>query len=620
MITVEQRPLTLTPVNVEHIYTFSSTNVGQTDYRFVIDVYKDATTTPEKVGRLFVAPNTYAKGIINVDNIVYNLVEGNARADEPQYTSQTTTGTTSYGLLTNVKGVANSNAFNDNTEYNQQFHVRDYRLMVGEQFLSGDTTVTYISTDVTTPGSTFYCEVDYTLLNPFGDVNWYAAGGNIVEGSVLQQGVNVNWYRLGGTIANYDSYEVDGSVRFVNITGGTPTVGDIVEVTELYSGIIYQFAYFGAYGPYETEHWEFVSIVYPEGDYLPYYSPPAVTIWPGTSLKEGSYNPYVYNAPYWDTTSPKEQQDFWEVKKYRMSGTTVNEQEPSLFLTTAGNSEYSIDESTPGITTDRARRRRHHPSCPILVSWFNGILSQNTDFYFVNPLATVVMSTGATQNGEYGPAYEYRINGDTFTGMTPQNDRILYYNTIVPNLAGGKVCFWTAGSEGEYQYDGYGYSEVLEYYLEEDDCLSDPVHVLFLNRQGVWDTYTLDRKALETKAIERQVYAKGGIANTSIYSQLSTNRRKTVYNQNITETMVVNTWFLTDNDKQIVEDLFMSPEVYIIKDHDWTGKGEKTYNPYLLPVVLNMDTLQEYKNIYNKQVQYEFVLEYTPINLYKTQG
>jgi hypothetical protein len=191
---------------------------------------------------------------------------------------------------------------------------------------------------------------------------------------------------------------------------------------------------------------------------------------------------------------------------------------------------------------------------------------------------------------------------------------------VIPNLAGGKVGFWTAGDVGDYQYNNYAFSEFLEYYIEDDDCLSDPVHVLFLNRQGVWDTYTLDRKAVEQKSIDRKKYAQGGISDTNSYSQLSTNRRDVIYNQIIVEVMNVNTWYLDDNDKKILEDLFMSPEVYIIKDHDWTGKAEKTYNPYLLPVTINTNSIEEYKNRYNKTAQYNFMLEYTPINQYNTQG
>ena len=616
MITVEQRPLTLTPVNVEHIYTFSSTNSSNTDFRFVLDVYQDTTTsTPVKVGRLFVAPNTYGKGIVNLDKLVFNLVEGNARADEAQYTSSATTGNTAYGLLTNMKGVGNSNAFNDITSYNKQVHVRDYRVMVGEQWRVGGSIVTYISTDSTTPGSTFYSQVEG---GTYREIAWYGAGANLVEGSALLPGVSWQWVDSGASLKDSAiSTEVDGTIPF---TAATIAVGDQVTLIERYSGIEYTYQAYPAGGSYETIHWEFVSLELPESAYDPVLSPPAVIIWPGTSLSQGSKTPYTYGAEYWDTALPTDQQDFWEVKKYRMSGTTVSEIEPSLFLTTAGPEMFNVNDATPGITTSRARRRRHHPSCPILVSWFNGILSQNTDFYFENPIGCFSVVTASTQSEAYTNVAEYVVNGNTFTGMTPQDDRILYFNTIRPDLAGGKIGFWTAGDVGDYQYDGYAFSEFLEFYLNEDDCLSDPVHVLFLNRQGVWDTWTLDRRALKTKTIERQVYAQGGISDTNLYSQLSTNRRKTIYNQNITETMLVNTWYLTDNDRQIAEDLFMSPEVYMIMDHDWTGKAEKTYNPYLIPVVLNMDSLQEYKNVYNKTVQYEFVLEYTPINKYNTQG
>jgi len=617
MITVEQKPLTLTPSNVEHIYTFSSPNSGNQNFRYVLDVYQNATTiSPNKVARLFVAPNTYAKGIVNLQDVVYNLVEGNARAEEPQYTSSATTGNTAYGLITNVKGIAKSNAYNDNTNYNTQYHVSDYRVMVGEQWTTGTTTVTYISTEVTTPGSTFTALVGGASNT---DILWYAAGGNINEGSGLPQGITwvlndqLDIFRGSGTSVNVDGTLASGDIS------PAPDDGDFLYVTETYSGIGYKFTWIDID---ENFQWSFEGYVYPVGDYLPYYSPPAVTIWPGTALKQGSYNPYVYNAPYWGTTIPDEQQNFWEVKKYRMSGTTVTEAEPSLFLTSAGPELFTVVDNNVGINTTRVRRRRHHPSCPILVSWFNGILSKNTDFEFVNPLGCFTSVESTTQSGDYDLVLlsEYVTNGSTFTGLTPQNDRVLYFNTIRPDLAGGKMGFWTAADVGDYQYDGYGFSELLEYYIQEEDCFNEPINVLFMNRQGVWDTYTLDRRALETKRVTRNVYAKGGITNTNLYSQLSTNRRKTIYDQDITETMVVNTWYLKDNDKQILEDLFMSPEVYIIKDHDWTGKAPQTYNPYLLPVILNMESLQEFKNIYNKTIQYEFVLEYTPINYYNTQG
>lgn len=604
MISILQKPLSLTPTNVEHIYSVSSPNSGNTDYRYVFDVYVDTlTNNPTRVARKLVSPNSYGKGIINVERIVENYTEGNARADEPQYTSESTTATTAYGIITNVKGIANSNAFNTNNNYNIQTHIRDYRVMVGEQWTDASgNTLTYISTASTTPGSTF------TAAVVSGRPSWYGAGAGIPEGSSLEKGVD--WYYQGtsGTSSN-----IDGNILPLS---PTPIAGYTVEIIEKYTGIQADFEYTGF-------EWVLLGYTYPAGgNYQGFYSPPAIIIWPGTSLKQGSYSPYVNGNEYWTTSIPDEQQNFWEVKKYRMSGTTVSEIEPSRFLTTAGEELFSVDYTNAGITTDRSRRRKHHPSCPILVSWFNGILSQNTDFLFENPVGCFTSVEAETQSEDYpySGLTEYAINGNTFTGITSADDRILYFNTIRPDLAGGKMGFWTAGDVGDYQYDGYAFSEFLEYYIQDDDCLSDPVHFLFLNRQGVWDTYTFDRKALRKSEITRKTYGQGGIRDLNSYSLLSTNRRKTIYDQDITQVMSVSSWFLTDNDKQIVEDLFMSPEIYIIKEHDWTGKAEKTYNPYLLPVVLNTGSITEFKNRYNKMVQYTFDLEYTPINEYRTQG
>ena len=604
MITVEQKPLKLTPVNTQHIYTVSSPNSGNTDFRYVLDLYVDTTTSnPEKITRLLVSPNTYGKGIINVEDIVKNYVEGNVRSEQQQYTSESTTDTTPYGLITNVSGITPSNAFNDNTAYNTQVHVRDYRVMVGEQWFSGDTTVTYISTDTATPGSSFYAEISG------GRMVWYGAGANIPEGSNLEKGVTYEYQSVTGETSTEDG-------NFLPNTP-TPIVGYTMSVTEKYSGIIYNFTYVNNG---EFNEWQFTSITYPS-DYDPSLSPDSVTIWPGTTLKQGSYTPYLNNNSYWTDTTPLNQHDYWEVKNYLMSGLTINEAQPSRFLTTAGDKLYDFTDETLGDVV-RSRRRKHHPSCPILVSYFNGLLSSNPEFEFNNPLEEVYVLTQANQGTDYNgiTGWTSYDNGTIYTGITDQDNRIKYINVIRPDLAGGKVGVW-AGTEGELgQWDQGGFSEFLEFYLEEDDCLSDPIHVVFINRQGVWDTYTLDRKALESKSVDRKTYDTGLITDTSILGLLSSNRRKVIYDQQITETMNVSTWYLEDNDKQIIEDLFMSPEVYIIKNHDWTGKTEKTYNPYLLPVVINTNSIQEFKNRYTKLAQYNFTLEYTPINEYKTQG
>mgnify|MGYP003664692909 CR=1 FL=1 len=616
MISVEQRPLTLTPSGTEHIYTFSSTNSGYPDYRFVADIYRDATTdTPELITRLILSPNSYSKGIMNVERIVKDFCKGNARSESPQYTSETTTGNTAYGLISNVKGISSSNGFNDNTDYNKERHVTDYRIMIGEQFKTGTTLETFISTDVSYPGSTFLTIVGGASNT---DLYWYGAGANINQGdTTYSQGIywelydQMDVYRGSGT-----STTVDGILLLGDVVPA-PEDGDYMYVCEEYTGICYKFNWQDID---ENPQWVFESIIYPTFNYQPFYSPPSVTLWPGTTLSQGSKTPYVNGSEYWDTTSPSEQQDYWESKYYLMSGMTISETEPSRFLTSAGNKLYSFSDSLLGNVV-RGRRRKHHPECPMIVSYFNGILSQNTDFQFINPLDSVYVSFSSSQSTSY-PILNWTEydNGIQYTGMTPQNDRIKYLTQIRPDLPGGKVAYW-AGTSGELgQWDQGAYSELLEFYMEDNDCLSDPVHMLFLNKQGVWDTYTFDVKALKTMEVSRKSYATGGIQNTNIYSQLSTNRRDIIYDQNIVETMNVSSWYLSENDKEIVDGLFMSPEIYIIEQHDWDGKAEKTYNPYLIPVTLKTNTITEFKNRYNKLVQFNFDLQYTPINKYNTQG
>ena len=255
------------------------------------------------------------------------------------------------------------------------------------------------------------------------------------------------------------------------------------------------------------------------------------------------------------------------------------------------------------------------------MSFFSGKICDSPDLTFNNEIEQITYMESANQNGYYSPYIKEFTVDSAYTTITPQDDRIKYANVIRPDLAGGKVGIW-AGSSGENgQWDAADIkSEFVEYYLEEDNCLSDPVHVLFLNRQGVFDTYTFDRKALEEKKINRKTYAMGGIADKPMFTQLSTERRNVVYNQDIVVEMNVDSWYLSDNDKPIIMDLFQSPEVYIIKDHDWSGQHEKSYNPYLIPVTINSDSITEFKNMYSKIFQYNFTFEYTPINYYRTQG
>jgi len=643
-ITVLQHPLQLTCSKVDHVYSFTSstpqTNPEYKDYRFVADIYIDTQTVPRKVARLIFAPNSYGVGTINVQRVIENYVQGNARTEALQYTSHNSADYSVYGHLGNLSGQSQSNAYsNRNTPYNPEndsfpsiYQIRDYRVMVGEQYFNPATnsTVVNISTQADIPNSGFYSTVA-NLPATWGpsdgnSVQWFEAGGNIPANSGIIRGVEYAWTNNSGTVVYQVGTTSTPTGSFT--PGNSPTVGDIFKVQERYTGIRFTFAWYDFSGTGGYIGWALLNVQGGTSKFGPEESPAFVHIWPGTSLKAGSYINDIDNNQYWGDVYPTDQQLYWEVEKYR-----IMELNPAArintygqFLTTFGpDTKDYVNDGIAGTVTN-SRHRRHHPECPILVSFFNGTLSNDSDMVFINQIDQISYLFKTATDTSFSSYKEVPIDIVSPNGITQQDRRIRYANFTRPDLAGGSVGVWCGNTGEQGQWDQADIrSEFVVFDLAEDNCMSDPVHILFMNRQGVWDTYTFDRKAIEEKKIKRESYAQGGIQDLQFYSQLSTQRRDVIYDQKISEFIDVDTWYLEDNDKAIIMDLFQSPEVYIMKNQsffneDGTFRGPKTYNPYLLPVTVDVKSIKEFKNRYNKVFKYSFSFEYSPINQYRTQG
>jgi hypothetical protein len=152
------------------------------------------------------------------------------------------------------------------------------------------------------------------------------------------------------------------------------------------------------------------------------------------------------------------------------------------------------------------------------------------------------------------------------------------------------------------------------------NCLSDPIHFLFLNQQGIWDTYTFDRKNIRTLAKENVVYGQSPIRNSPVYNPFFYSQRDTIYDQTITEEVTAQTNFMEENDRIIVEELFKSTSVYLIKDYISPVNPQPQYSltPYLIPIVITNTTFEEYKQRYNKLYQYTLTFRYNPLQLHRS--
>jgi hypothetical protein len=83
---------------------------------------------------------------------------------------------------------------------------------------------------------------------------------------------------------------------------------------------------------------------------------------------------------------------------------------------------------------------------------------------------------------------------------------------------------------------------------------------------------------------------------------------------------------MDQNDTEIVKEIFMSPQVYIIegtviKDIDCEScLGEIRLYQHLVPVVIKDGDFTVYNKNYQKLYQYKLTLEYAGFNRFRTQG
>jgi hypothetical protein len=202
---------------------------------------------------------------------------------------------------------------------------------------------------------------------------------------------------------------------------------------------------------------------------------------------------------------------------------------------------------------------------------------------------------------------------------------------VIPQDA-GKVCFYlTSGTNMNFSART---SEILEFYMMDPDCINQPIHLLFLNGRGMWDTYTFGKKSTKTFEIERKQYRQESSLNKSFYSRGAYQRGTTVYDTEATYKIDCMSDFMTEEDVVIVEELFNSTEVYIIEgttemvdpcaqpdiDDCESCLGEIRQYQYLKPVIVENKELQKYQRQYQKIFQYTFTLNYADVKRYRTQG
>jgi hypothetical protein len=288
------------------------------------------------------------------------------------------------------------------------------------------------------------------------------------------------------------------------------------------------------------------------------------------------------------------------------------------FMATFGDA--TIPMTYNGGVVYQTRYRTHYYNCPILLPFM----------YTQNPLynnSAVIESVSYLMKSQGNGQMNYDIQNSvpiSYTAGAPYNSflgqRIAYavYKQNPNNYEMSDVAIFLSNQLCPFISTGATeiVSEIVQYKMVGKECLNDPYSFLFMNRHGVWDTYTFTKKSQKTYQPERKTYMSNKTLNTTIWNRQTYDASESVYYGRATELFTMDSGFVYENDRDIIEQLLMSPYLYMIMDNYTPQNNQSQIFPYLIPcIVLNKD-VKVFQQKYERIFQYTIELKQTPYRSY----
>jgi hypothetical protein len=553
------------------------------------------------MSRIKIRPNSYNKAIFDVGEIVRTFLRVNPRTTGTTYPYLNYVSNENHILtLADAQQTRDYNAYNlwnggsPNANLDQLFHVEQYRCVVGYEYEINNVVITGLTSQLNQP----------PIINIFPGVD----NKTIPSPDLLAATLGVTYTGP----SNFFQMDTQGWYYY-----------DLFRHVYQWSGAQECHTY-QASNPPESE--SIISYNYIDCDGVLQ----SISGEPGTNISFCAYD------GMWTGTTEGQYID--PVDAGICEGfTRVVNCGPKEFLN-AGGQDCGFTVQDNGVSTTLVRRRQHHPDCPIVVSFLNG-----TNDYFTNDIYSIGVkgSTGHTTPYEFQAEIQNRTtltpvntlepinslfrtavfylpynitSGDTLNSIPTNSEKVMFFGTTYqPNLS-DRLNITSATTE------------LLEFYLVDRDCLSTPIHLLFLNGRGMWDTITLGGRSNTQIDVDRKRYRQEMSLDKQFYSRGSSNRGTVIYEQNANYQITAKSWFINQCDMVIYEELFMSPEVYIIEGTEIKNLdcvsclNEIRLYQYLTPVVITDKTFQEYQKKYDKLYQYTFTFEYSGLKRFRTQG
>ena len=347
--------------------------------------------------------------------------------------------------------------------------------------------------------------------------------------------------------------------------------------------------------------------------------PYGVMVWPGVQdNKRYAVSNNQALTYYYSGINLNGEYNFWNTKVYdfAMNSGVLPFNIPGRFMGTFG--QDTIPMTILNGSPIQTRFRSHYYNCPIVLGFMYGENELFDNSSLVNSVS-ILQKTQPNAQLNYDVIYSqpisYTQNPTGYNSFLGQ--RIAYVNWKQNPLfrTNSDVAIFLSSGSCDTNYAN-GVSEIVQYKMMGEECFNDPVNFLFINRNGVWDTFTFTKKSQYAKTPEKKIYGSQKTLNTTVWNRQSYDSSETVYYGDAQEFMTVASNFVKQNDVDIIEELIMSPTVYVIKD-DWTPENNQPLiYPYLIPVQVLNKEVKKYQQKYDRIFQYELELKLTPYRQY----
>jgi len=162
-------------------------------------------------------------------------------------------------------------------------------------------------------------------------------------------------------------------------------------------------------------------------------------------------------------------------------------------------------------------------------------------------------------------------------------------------------------------------SEMFYFYLY-DNCLPENTRLVFLNSRGGFDYYTFQSYRNDTKSIQRTTYDSRYYSTNLNSPDRDYGRSTKTFDTNVNQDIVLESNYLSVEEGNWLEELFYSPQVYIMKK-DYISKLDRQDKIYkdLTPVTVMSSEVETITKKHKKLNKYRVTLR-TANNFFVNKG